>query len=634
MAKSNCNIITPFRMLCLNNFPFIEEDFDAVDNYQLLSKIGGKLNEVIKNENNLNENFTNLYNAYLALKAYVDEYFDNLDIQEEIDAKLDEMADNGTLADIIAEYIELRGQLVYNTVAEMKDAENITDGSFLKTYGFYEYNDGGGALYRARPVTNEDVVDGMKLIALNDQSLVAELIIGEIINIRQFGAVCDGTTNDTTKIKACISSINENVKTVIFNNTNDLIINDEIDLSNLNGITFEFKGKIKRMSSPITAFCFKVWNSKNLTFNNSNIYSVRDQNETPPQDHTRVSPLGSCIIGYHISKSENITFNHVTFDKMMSDFYNQPYDGTYKSRNITINNWYSRDASLPLFMQYVDNVYIDNADVIPAVDMGGGDHFIYFSNYVDTVFITNSKFVNTDTNYGTAIQFYNTGSNASDASCPKNLTIDTCIFNICARVTTLRYSSNAKILNSDIYYMSNESTGYVDYAFTTFGSSYLEINNCSMKGYIHTLNTGETNSTVKITNSEITSLDSTPSNTIAYSGTTTPKLMFDNNIVKWDNGFFYSANSVTPNAIIKNNIFSQADATTAFLSMRKAEGGVLKFINNNVMYTGTPKANFFLIYNATSTPGQIDVYYNIIEGYTDIANATEIETINNNYNIV
>lgn len=39
-----------------------------------------------------------------SLKEYVDHYFDNLDVQEEINNKLDEMVEDGTLTDIIAQY--------------------------------------------------------------------------------------------------------------------------------------------------------------------------------------------------------------------------------------------------------------------------------------------------------------------------------------------------------------------------------------------------------------------------------------------------------------------------------------------------------------------------------------------------
>ena len=73
----------------LTNFPYIEKDFDAVTDYQLLCLVIDHLNEVIKNSNEQNTVIQNLYNAFVTLKDYVDNYFDNLDIQKEIDNKLD-----------------------------------------------------------------------------------------------------------------------------------------------------------------------------------------------------------------------------------------------------------------------------------------------------------------------------------------------------------------------------------------------------------------------------------------------------------------------------------------------------------------------------------------------------------------
>ena len=46
-----------------------------------------------------------LQNLYVVLKNYVDNYFDNLDVQNEINNKLDEMAQDGSLANIINQEI-------------------------------------------------------------------------------------------------------------------------------------------------------------------------------------------------------------------------------------------------------------------------------------------------------------------------------------------------------------------------------------------------------------------------------------------------------------------------------------------------------------------------------------------------
>ncbi len=99
--------LTPFKLCVLENFPFIEADFDAVTNYQLLCKIVDYLNKVIENENNLNSNFTELNNNFNTLKNYVDTFFENLDVQEEINHKIDELVADGTITNLIKGYIDL-----------------------------------------------------------------------------------------------------------------------------------------------------------------------------------------------------------------------------------------------------------------------------------------------------------------------------------------------------------------------------------------------------------------------------------------------------------------------------------------------------------------------------------------------
>lgn len=91
------NNLTPFKLCVLQNFPFIESDFDAVTNYQLLCKVVEYLNNVIDNNNKQNANITQLEQNFIILYNYVKDYFDNLDVQEEINKKLDEMVSDGTI---------------------------------------------------------------------------------------------------------------------------------------------------------------------------------------------------------------------------------------------------------------------------------------------------------------------------------------------------------------------------------------------------------------------------------------------------------------------------------------------------------------------------------------------------------
>ena len=237
MNKNTFKPIPPFRGWVLENFPFIEEDFDAITDYQLYCKIveyikqiANSQNEVVNNMNSLNTSFTELTN-------YINSYFEDLDIQSEVDTKLDEMAESGQLTDIIAQYLQLAGILAFNTVDDLANAENLSNGSFTKTYGKEEYNDGYGAFYKVRGIINTDVIDGDELVALiNYPTLVAEKIHDATIEklVNDIGDISDLTTLDKTNL---VSAINENTSKIA-DNTSDIEQNTA-DINKFNFTNFD-----------------------------------------------------------------------------------------------------------------------------------------------------------------------------------------------------------------------------------------------------------------------------------------------------------------------------------------------------------------------------------------------------------
>lgn len=179
----NYNRLPYFKWFVLQNFPFIEADFDAITNYELYCKIVEYLNKVIERENELGNQVESLTTAFNNLTNYVDNYFENLDIQDEINNKLDDMAESGELAEIISEYLNSNAIIAFNTVSDMEDATNAIEGSFFRIYGKTTYNDGKGAFYKVRTLINTDVVDGDNLVALtNFPTLVAEKMPDYYIN--------------------------------------------------------------------------------------------------------------------------------------------------------------------------------------------------------------------------------------------------------------------------------------------------------------------------------------------------------------------------------------------------------------------------------------------------------------------
>lgn len=132
---------------------------------------------VIPTVNNNGEAVEELQNLYIELKEYVDNYFENLDVQEEINNKLDEMAESGELIEIISEYLRLSSVLAFDNVAAMKLGDNFIEGSICRTLGYSNYLDKDGAYYRIRTLTSGDVIDEINIIALtNFPTLIAELI--------------------------------------------------------------------------------------------------------------------------------------------------------------------------------------------------------------------------------------------------------------------------------------------------------------------------------------------------------------------------------------------------------------------------------------------------------------------------
>ena len=91
----------------------------------------------------------------------------------------------------------------YNSVAEMRASETALAGRPCVTLGYYQPNDGGGSVYLIRAKTDNDADDGGSILVL-DNGNVAELLVDGEVNVKQFGAKGDGTTDDLNPITKSI----------------------------------------------------------------------------------------------------------------------------------------------------------------------------------------------------------------------------------------------------------------------------------------------------------------------------------------------------------------------------------------------------------------------------------------------
>lgn len=91
--------LTPFRYWCQKVMPLVYDD--SLSYYELLCKVVDYLNKTMHDVDTLHTDVVQLHVAYVQLQQYVNTYFENLDLQTEIDRKLDEMAESGALLHVI-----------------------------------------------------------------------------------------------------------------------------------------------------------------------------------------------------------------------------------------------------------------------------------------------------------------------------------------------------------------------------------------------------------------------------------------------------------------------------------------------------------------------------------------------------
>ena len=204
--------LQPFRHFCMSIGELPSSYMQSMTYLELLMWLCKYLeNTVIPTINNNAQAVEVLQGLFVQLHDYVENYFDNLDVQEEINNKLDEMVEDGTLQEIIIAFINSNAEWCYDTVDDMKSAENLVDGCFAKTAGYYSINDGGSAFYKIRTKTNEDINNGGNIIFLDNSVVVAEIIpYNDMVNIKQFGAKGDNIQDDTNYIQNALN-YNKNV---------------------------------------------------------------------------------------------------------------------------------------------------------------------------------------------------------------------------------------------------------------------------------------------------------------------------------------------------------------------------------------------------------------------------------------
>ena len=269
-----------FRNWVLQNFPFLEDDFDALTDYELFCKMIEYVKKLVKDNEDFRKQLEDLEN-----------YVYNLNLQDEVNNKLDEMASDGTLEEIMASYLNTKAIFGFDNVSGLKNATNLIDGSYAETLGYYTVNDNGGGLYH---ITDDELTpNDANIIELNSGLYAVLITKDNIITPEQFGCKGDGINNDTTNLQACIDYATLNKKQINFTGNYKVepilqedgtnlclkIYRDSSDNSHVtdNNINFNFiRGSKIFTSSTDVATLIRI-NASNINFQNATLVGVQDK---------------------------------------------------------------------------------------------------------------------------------------------------------------------------------------------------------------------------------------------------------------------------------------------------------------------------------------------------------------------
>lgn len=376
------------------------------------------------------------------LKTYVEDYFKNLDVEQEVDAKLDQMAEDGTLQELVASYLNANVAWTFNTVAEMTEATNLQNGSFARTLGFRNVNDGGGALYR---IDQTGTANGMDVIAIG--SLKAHLILPSVMTPELVGAYGDGTHDDYAFI---VRALELSDKVCLYNKTYlleyRLTIPENKELSGL---------KDSLGYAKINALLGIKLAGRKITIKNIELTGANQENyglyccgnneggSTEGANH-----FSQCIVKNMIINNYNyaIYFAGViwdnTFDNIRTNQNNYGiYSGsTFYVMTTTFNNVYFSGSKVYNVQMAKTNAQFN------CCNFGISTYKCLQFTQQCNVKIENSNFECDKAITGTGVLIEVTG---------KNLTISNCSFKMCCANTITLFSTGAAVqnlsLNSNTY---------------------------------------------------------------------------------------------------------------------------------------------------------------------------------------
>lgn len=333
-----------------------------------------EFNKVLEQWKAMQKNFDSLQDAFNDLKSYVQDYFKNLDVQDEINNKLDSLIKSGVFDTILDNYF-LKKCNTYNTAIDMINDMSLKDGNLCITQGYYKIGDSGKGTYF---ITSSPDSEALCLKLKNN--LYARLWYSNFnINIKSLGVT---ETTDIGNFINNLLKIKSNKWYSLYIPYGSYTLKTTIIIDNITN--FKIYGDVGSTIINCTSDAIRIYGGsysiiENIIFNGSGYevgYSLSDKHFNDQTDRSGNTELNNTnfknfLIGIRIDAPSGYNlFNRVQISSL-------PENGI----GIQIGKNYSNKSGILPNYIYFTNCNIDAKDIPNATCKGIDIHCGQYINF-------------------------------------------------------------------------------------------------------------------------------------------------------------------------------------------------------------------------------------------------------------
>lgn len=323
-----------------------------------------EFNKVVEQWKVMQKNFDSVQDAFNDLKSYVQDYFKNLDVQDEINNKLDNMVNSGEMNAIFAKYFSIKIPVL--NVSKMVEIDNPVIGTYYSTLNYYDNDNVGSTFIVVESRENAFCIESKNGLFFKNISPAY---------VEKYG-IKPNTSDSAVLNTTILSNMLSILKTAIFNPSNDYYFTT-----------------------------VEVPRGVSVDFNNSKIHCVSIIiDNTPRDDYDICSCVKNCVLycsgdtGIKMTNALRVTIENIMFmDFKVGIHFISGYECIFKNIRAIGNN----KDQIGIKVNGGDSHFYDiqMLNVYKALEINSGINF--FTNIhcwlLDSSLFTGSKMIEENT---------------------------------------------------------------------------------------------------------------------------------------------------------------------------------------------------------------------------------------------